>query len=210
MPLWGKNEDAANSVISAAAQVKVAPNTANRDALFGNTTADAFISGATIGQFAVDDLEIAAANGGIAHTGWVLETRGSGGRAGRVFREVLVAGGIGSDAEDTNYPDYVIRIATQPADASGNSSANQSRTFSVVASTVPAGGSIGYQWYYSTTSATAGFNTATGVSGLSGATTASLTANSATVGANVWVKAVLSVTGGASVNTAAAKLTVTA
>lgn len=37
---------------------------------------------------------------GITHTGWVLRTEGSGGRAGRVNYEVLVAGGISGDASD--------------------------------------------------------------------------------------------------------------
>jgi len=41
-----------------------------------------------------------------AHTGWVLRTVGSGGRSGRVQTEVLVAGGITSDAsDDTEYPE---------------------------------------------------------------------------------------------------------
>lgn len=43
---------------------------------------------------------------GVAHTGWVLRTEGTGGRAGRVQYEVLVAGGISSDAsDDTILPD---------------------------------------------------------------------------------------------------------
>lgn len=44
--------------------------------------------------------------GGAAHTGWVLRTEGTGGRAGRVQYEVLVAGGIANDAgtDDTIFP----------------------------------------------------------------------------------------------------------
>ena len=41
-----------------------------------------------------------AQNKGIPHTGWVLRTEGTGGRAGRVMYEVLVAGGIGTDGSD--------------------------------------------------------------------------------------------------------------
>ena len=37
---------------------------------------------------------------GIAHTGWVKRTEGTGGRAGRVSYEVLVAGSMSSDASD--------------------------------------------------------------------------------------------------------------
>jgi hypothetical protein len=37
----------------------------------------------------------------VAHAGWVLRTEGSGGRAGRVFYETLVAGSsIQGDADD--------------------------------------------------------------------------------------------------------------
>lgn len=48
-----------------------------------------------------------ASNKGVPHTGWVLRTEGTGGRAGRVQYEVLVAGGIVSDnnADDTTLPD---------------------------------------------------------------------------------------------------------
>jgi hypothetical protein len=42
---------------------------------------------------------------GAAHTGWVLRREGTGGRAGRVTIETLVACGITSDAEDTNFPE---------------------------------------------------------------------------------------------------------
>jgi len=52
---------------------------------FGNTT---------VGVFGVDDAESAAARGdgkGSVPPGWVLRTEGSGGRAGRVTHEVLVA-----------------------------------------------------------------------------------------------------------------------
>lgn len=42
----------------------------------------------------------------IPHTGWVLRKEGTGGRAGRVSYEVLVAGGISSDgSDDTILPD---------------------------------------------------------------------------------------------------------
>jgi hypothetical protein len=47
-----------------------------------------------------------AKNAGIAHAGWVLRTVGTGGRAGRVTNEVLVAmGSMTADAEDTILPD---------------------------------------------------------------------------------------------------------
>ena len=72
----------------------------NGDALYANTTANAFKTGLTIGVFGVDETEIALANNKTskpAHTGWVLRTVGSGGRAGRIQTEVIVAGGMGAD-----------------------------------------------------------------------------------------------------------------
>lgn len=209
MPLWGKNDEASNSTIYAPAQLKVAPNTANRDDLFGNTTSDAYFDGVAVGQFGVDSNEIAV-NPAVAHTGWVLRTVGSGGRAGRVMTEVLVAGGIGGDAEDAIFKDAAVAISLQPVAASANSSNNESASFTVGVTKVPAGATPTYLWYYSTTSATTGFNTTVAVSGFSGQTSNTLVANSATLGANVWVKSVVSVTGGSSVNTNAVKLTVTA
>lgn len=57
MPQWGKSDAASNSVIWAPTSVNKTPNTTNRDNLYGNTTADAFITGATIGMFAMDNSE---------------------------------------------------------------------------------------------------------------------------------------------------------
>ena len=91
MAQWGSIDQSNNSVLWGVAGYNVAPNTANRDAFYGNTTANAFIAGVTVGQYGVNDAEVAA-NPGIAHTGWVVKTEGTGGRAGRITYEVLVAG----------------------------------------------------------------------------------------------------------------------
>lgn len=209
MPLWGKNDAASNSTIYAAAQLKQAPNTNNRDLLFGNTTANAYFDGVTVGQYAVDSNEIAAGGGKVAHTGWVLRTVGQGGRAGRVMTEVLVAGGITGDAsDDTPFPDYTLTITTNPTAKSGSISNNDTVTETVAAVSTPTGASLTYLWYYSTDNVT--FNTTAAVSGFSNQTTATLSANVATLAANVWVKAVVSATGAASVNSTAAKITATA
>ena len=55
--------------------------------------------------FGVDVAETTAGN--VAHAGWVKRTVGSGGRAGRVFEEVLVAASsiTGDATDDTEYPD---------------------------------------------------------------------------------------------------------
>lgn len=147
MPLWRNTDDAANSTIFAAAQVKLTPNTDNQTNLFGNTTADAFITGVTVGQFGVAPGEVSA-NPSIPHAGWVLRTEGSGGRAGRVQHEVLVAmSSISGDAsDDTPVPDYKLRIVTSPSSTSANATANETATFTVVAGSDPSGASFTYVW----------------------------------------------------------------
>ena len=144
MSQWGKNDVASNSVIWAPTSVKLAPTRTNANTLFGNTTADAFITNETVGMFAVDANEIAAEGGKTAHTGWVLRTTGSGGRAGRVQTEVLVAGGITNDAEDVVYPDYTLRIVTQPVKS--EEAADSAITFTVGAASTPTGATLTYRW----------------------------------------------------------------
>jgi hypothetical protein len=94
MPLWGNNDATSNSCLFIGAYFNKAPNTANRDALFGNTSVNAFISGKTVGQFGVSTAEIANTGGEskkIAHPGWNLRTVGSGSITGIV----ITAGGTG-------------------------------------------------------------------------------------------------------------------
>lgn len=207
MPLWGSNDVASNSTIFAAAQLKKAPNTANRDDLFGNSTANAYFDGVTVGQYGVDSNEIAAGRGSAAHTGWVLRTTGQGGRAGRVFEEVLVAGGMSTnpDAEDTAYPDYSIRVTGQPTNFTITTTANADNTgtVSVTAATVPAGGTITYRWVANTGS---GFVNA--AAGTTGNTTATLTVFGNTITNAASFRVVMTTTGGAAqVNSAVATLT---
>jgi len=78
--------------------LNVYQSTANVNLAYGNTTTSAFITGANVGIFGVSTNEIANTNASSiasrpAHTGWVLRTAGTGGRAGRVKTEVLVAMG---------------------------------------------------------------------------------------------------------------------
>lgn len=205
MAQWGNTDDAANSVLWAVSQLNKTANTTNQTNLFGNTTADAFVTGATVGQFGVGVQE-AQANGDLTHSGWVLRTVGSGGRAGRVTHEVLVAGGytFTSDAsDDAVLPDYVIRITTQPSNTTANTSAAENATFTVVGASKPAGATLAYAWTYANGSAiTAGSNV--------GVTTgATLTINSAAQTTNAAYKVVVSTTGGANATSANATLTIT-
>lgn len=90
--------------------------------------------------------EMAAQEGKLAHPGWVKRTVGTGGRAGRVFQEVLVAAssmtGDATPTDDEVYPDVNLKITTQPQSQSVEQP--NPATFSVVAETNT--GTITYQW----------------------------------------------------------------
>src|SRR6185312_15958871 len=128
MPQWNNNDAASNSVSWAAESIGAgqgpANQAANNTALYGNTTANAFITGQTVGQFGVDVSETAASLGQVTHAGWVLVRTGSGGRAGRTTYETLVAMGsmTGDASDDTTFPDYAIYFTGSPVNASANSS----------------------------------------------------------------------------------------
>ena len=174
MPLWGNKDNAANSDIAATMYVKKSVTRANQTSLYDNTTPDAFIANATIGQFAVDVNE-AQANPQIPHAGWVLKKTGSGGRAGRTTYEVLVAGGSYGlpDTDAGKIGNYKLTIKTQPKSTSANISATGVATLQVGAVSAPAGATITYQWQRNGVN----LNNGAGVANIlvSGATTNTLT-----------------------------------
>jgi len=88
MSSWTKADSAAGAPLWAVTTLNKAPSTANRTSLYNNTTPNTFISGATHGLFNYNTSE--TQSGKIAHTGWVLKTTGSGGRAGRDQYTTLV------------------------------------------------------------------------------------------------------------------------
>lgn len=205
MSQWGNTDDAANSVLWAVSQLNKTANSTNQTALFGNTTANAFITNATVGQFGAGVQEVQA-NGDLTHSGWILRTTGTGGRAGRVTHEVLVAGGYTftvDAADDAVLPDYVLRITTQPANTTANTSAGEDATFTVVGASKPAGATLAYNWTY------ANGDTIQAGANVGNTTTATLTVNSAVETANASFKVLVSTTGGANVTSANATLTIT-
>jgi hypothetical protein len=113
----------------------------------------------TVQVFGVDTNEqVNGTKGG--HAGWVLRTTGTGGRAGRVHVETLVAmGSMDEDAEDTVYKDTVITIVTQPQSNSEFVSGDDV-TLSVVATSNPSA-TLTYQWYDVSNGAILSGNTAT-------------------------------------------------
>ena len=159
MSSWGNYDNAANtplwavnaSIVKAApAEAHAAPTRTNVTYLFGNTTPNAYIAGDTIGLFGVDKFETAV-DTNVAHQGWVLRTEGSGGRAGRVQQEVLVALNMNTeDAEDSTYLDSIITISAQPVAVGGPVSAASANTVSFsVAAAVTTGNTaapLTYQW----------------------------------------------------------------
>lgn len=184
MPLWGSVDNAANSAIYTPAQVNLPISAENRDKLYNNTTANAFVQNATVGVFGVDSSEqqvlVAGGEAKGAHAGWNLRKVGTGGRAGRVHYETLVAMGSmsGDGSDDAILADAGIQILVQPQNVSGPT--NSPVQFSVEAVTIPPGGSISYQWRRNGANITNG-----GV--YSNATTPTLSiANNATLSGNVF------------------------
>ncbi len=82
-------DEAAGAPLWSVAAIRKEWSSANRTDLFNDATADNFITGVTIGLFNYKDSE--GSDGKVAHAGWNLKTTGSGGRAGRVSQETLVA-----------------------------------------------------------------------------------------------------------------------
>lgn len=95
MALWGSKDQANN----APKFTIVAGVNANGSALYANTTGNVWVSGQTVGVFGVDTTEQnVTSNPKGGHAGWVKVTTGTGGRAGRVHVETLIA--MGSMTED--------------------------------------------------------------------------------------------------------------
>ena len=148
MSLWGNVDNAANSALFATMQVNKTANTDNQTELYQNTTANVYFTGVTVGQFGVDANESQAVEPGAAkppHAGWVLRTVGTGGRAGRVQYETLVAmGSMSGDGEDTVFPDYRITILSQPS--SNTIGSGNAVNLVVSAVSVPSGAALTYNW----------------------------------------------------------------
>ena len=136
------------------------------------------------------------------HAGWVISRVGTGGRAGRVINETIVAMGSMTGDNDTVDPDPVATIDTQPDNVTA--AGGEDAVFTVVASTNRDPVTLTYQWQVS----------ADGVSytNISGATSNTLTIESGDpeyVDGN-YIRVAVTPTGGAAVISDAAVLTVTA
>lgn len=158
----GNYDSAANTPLWAASSVFKAPTATEAGRLYGNTVISSYVTGETIGVFAVDDNEIQVDGSKGAHAGWVLRTTGSGGRAGRVTEETLsVVASFRTDnnADDAVYPDASISIVTQPVRGlvQANTANANSVTFSVAVASAPNGNAVSYQWQYNNASGSYGW-----------------------------------------------------
>jgi hypothetical protein len=162
MSSWGNNDNAANAPHWAvnstlttvdAQPVGTRPTAANVALLYGNTTPNVYTTGETIGLFGVDANEEKVAKSSVkvapAHSGWVLRTTGSGGRAGRVTQEVLVAlNTMSGDGDGQVYANVSINLVV-PSNASvvhntgGANSVNVTVTPTLTGNTSAA---LTYQW----------------------------------------------------------------
>jgi len=155
MPLWGTVDNAANSDFAAVIQMGMPVNAANAALVFENVTAGAvgphLNPNVIYGQFGVSAGEMAANPAGHGfHAGWVLRKEGTGGRAGRVTYETLVAtNSITSDgADNTWFPEYLLSVSTQPT--SNTLNVKSLLTFTVAATSTPSGAPLVYHWQVNT------------------------------------------------------------
>lgn len=206
MAQWGKNDAASNSVIWGPALLNKDVSRANANTLYGNTTADGYITGRTDAVVGVDEDEAQAISG---NPGWSLKTSFSGGRAGRVQYETLVAMSSmsGSDGDSGVVPDFLIFFTTQPP-ATKSVASGANTTIAAVADTKPLGKTITYQWEANSGS---GFANLSNAGLYSNVTTATLSISSANSTANnVSYRLVVRGTNAANATSDATTLSVTA
>lgn len=156
MSSWGNYDNSANapywavnSAIAPDNPNRAAPTAANVALLYANTTPDVYTTNLTIGLFGVDSQEINVLNNKGAHTGWNIKTQGSGGRAGRVTYETLVAmNNMIVDGDAQLLPNVAITLTINPtASVVANASYANSATFAATTSlTGNTAAVLTYQW----------------------------------------------------------------
>lgn len=118
MSQWGSSDASSNAVLWAPTSVKLAPTSTNRDNLYGNTTADAFVTGEKVGMFAVDKTEEGVGTGGLAYIS--LDFAGSGYTANVAVSFSANNTGSGAAANTTaNTSTGKIQVVTVSSNGSG-------------------------------------------------------------------------------------------
>jgi hypothetical protein len=198
MSSWGNNDNSANapywavnSAIAPANPNRAAPTAANVALLYANTTANVYTAGETIGLFGLDSQEIDVLGDTGAHTGWNLKIQGSGGRAGRVQYETLVAlSTVIKDGDAQLFPNVSISlVTTTSATVVANASYANSATFVVTPTlTGNTAAALTYQWQVNDAAGSLGWtNVADGTpanTNYTGGTTTTLLVKPADVTAN--------------------------
>lgn len=152
MSQWGATDNAANSVSWAPALVNKTANSANKTAIYANTTMGAFVSGMTVGQVGIDAVEAANTSSETsysAHAGWNLRKVGTG----SIVNIAIAAGGTGYANTD------LIRIAatgTGSVNATGTVATNATGGIVTVAITNPGAGFVSVNPTVTITNATGG------------------------------------------------------
>lgn len=109
MAQWSNQDASSNSVLWAPTGFNLPANTTNRDALFGNTTPNAFTQGETVGMFGVDVTEMSVSNGSVIQT--IITNAGSGYSANAVVTVTDPATGSGFTANaQANATGYISAI----------------------------------------------------------------------------------------------------
>lgn len=98
MAQWSNQDASSNSVLWAPTGFNLPANTTNRDALFGNTTVNAFVTGETVGMFGVDVTEMSVSNGSVIQTTIVFAGSGYGANAAVTVTEPAVGSGFTANA----------------------------------------------------------------------------------------------------------------
>jgi len=223
MSSWGNNDNAANAPYWAVASAptmnntaSARPNAVNVALLYANTTPDAYVTGETIGLFGVDAQETGA-GGSLVHQGWVVKTTGTGGRAGRVTQEVLVAlSNVYKDGDGQLYPNVTIMLVG-PSNASVLSNTLYANGASFVVYPTLTGNTsatLTYQWQTNNASGSAGWHNVGNTTKVHyvGATTSSLVVEpyDTTVTGNVFSVVVTAADQGVVVTSSNAAITVPA
>ena len=157
MSSWGNNDNAANAPYWAVNSTifntpgvegaAAAPTAANVALLYGNTTFNVYTTNATVGIFGVDAQESLATHA--QHTGWTLRTVGSGGRAGRVQNEVLVAlSNMYGDGDAQVYANVTISLSALANNSVVSGAANSNTASFTVTPTLVGNtaSNLTYQW----------------------------------------------------------------
>lgn len=128
MAQWGNTDDAANSVLWATAAVNLPANTTNQTALFGNTTASAFLNNGVamnkiVGQFGVDVTEMNLAQSNAAVSQYVIVNPGSGYAANAAVTVANTSGGANTQLANSTVTTGKVTAVTANVTVGGYTSA---------------------------------------------------------------------------------------